>query len=153
MQYLFQTGGFAALVLRLTLGLVILPHGIQKIKDFSNVMHHLQHAYKLPAFLSVIVILVELIAPILLLAGLGGRVMAALLVILMVGAVITGHHLEHGFFMNWFGKQQGEGIEYHLLAIGIGIGVVMLGSGAWSVDAWLANRITGYTAAMPGATH
>jgi Predicted membrane protein len=140
MQYLFQTGGFAALVLRLTLGLVMLPHGIQKITHFNNVLYHLQHDYKVPAFLSVIVILVEFIAPILLLAGFAGRVMAGLLVILMIGAVISGNHLQNGFFMNWFGNQQGEGFEYHLLAIGIGMVIVMLGSGAWSVDAWLASR-------------
>jgi putative oxidoreductase len=140
MQYLFQTGGFPAFLLRLTLGLVILPHGYQKIMNFNNVLFHLQHDYKVPAFLSVIVILVEFIAPILLLAGLAGRFMAGLLIILMVGAIIMGNHWQHGFFMNWFGNQQGEGFEYHLLAIGIGIVIVILGSGVWSMDAWLAGK-------------
>ncbi|PYT60624.1 MAG: hypothetical protein DMG46_07050 [Acidobacteria bacterium] len=35
-----------------------------------------------------------------------------------IGAV----HLPDGFFMNWTGTQQGEGFEYHLLAIAIGLG-------------------------------
>ena len=26
-------------------------------------------------------------------------------------------HAPHGFFMNWTGKQAGEGFEYHILAI------------------------------------
>ncbi len=43
-------------------------------------------------------------------------------------------HLPYGFFMNWVGTQAGEGIEYHLLAIAIGLGLVIRGSGALSVD-------------------
>ena len=53
-----------------------------------------------------------------LLAGLLTRFTAASMGMLMLGA-ITMVHLPHGFFMNWFGKQQGEGYEYHLLVIGI----------------------------------
>ena len=140
MQELFQTGGFAAFILRLTLGGVILPHGYQKITNFNNVLYHLQHDYKVPAFLAVVAILVEFIAPLLLLAGVGTRIMAGLLIVLMAGAVIMGNHLQHGFFMNWFGNQKGEGFEYHLLAIGIGIAILVLGSGKWSVDALIASR-------------
>ena len=47
-----------------------------------------------------------------------------------IGAV----HLPDGFFMNWTGTQQGEGFEYHLLAIAIGLAVFIKGSGAMSVD-------------------
>jgi putative oxidoreductase len=36
--------------------------------------------------------------------------------------------------MNWFGNQKGEGYEYHLLAIAIGLAVVIRGAGAFSVD-------------------
>jgi putative oxidoreductase len=141
MRSLFQTtGGFSALILRLTVGLVILPHGYQKITNFNNVLFHLQNDNQVPAFLSVVAILVEFIAPILLLAGLAGRLMAGLLIILMTGAVFFGKHWQHGFFMNWFGNQAGEGYEYHLLAIGIGIVIVIQGSGAFSVDALLAGR-------------
>jgi len=43
-------------------------------------------------------------------------------------------HLPDGFFMNWTGTQQGEGFEYHLLAIAIGLAVFIKGSGAMSVD-------------------
>jgi putative oxidoreductase len=40
--------------------------------------------------------------------------------------------------MNWFGNQQGEGFEYHLLALGIAIALIIMGGGAWSVDGVLA---------------
>jgi putative oxidoreductase len=37
-------------------------------------------------------------------------------------------------FMNWSGAQQGEGFEYHLLALGIAIALIIVGGGTWSVD-------------------
>jgi putative oxidoreductase len=40
--------------------------------------------------------------------------------------------------MNWFGDQHGEGFEYHLLALGLAIALVINGAGAWSMDALIA---------------
>jgi putative oxidoreductase len=40
--------------------------------------------------------------------------------------------------MNWFGNQKGEGFEYHLLAITIGLVIALRGSGALSLDRLLA---------------
>jgi uncharacterized membrane protein YphA (DoxX/SURF4 family) len=37
-------------------------------------------------------------------------------------------------FMNWYGNQQGEGVEYHLLAVALGLAVAVRGSGAFSCD-------------------
>ena len=54
-----------------------------------------------------------------------------------IGAV----HLPDGFFMNWTGTQQGEGFEYHLLAIAIGLAVFIKGSGAMSVDRALTQHL------------
>jgi len=50
-------------------------------------------------------------------------------------------HLPDGFFMNWTGTQQGEGFEYHLLAIAIGLAVFIKGSGAMSVDRALTQHL------------
>jgi putative oxidoreductase len=47
-------------------------------------------------------------------------------------------HWQYGLFMNWFGTQKGEGFEYHLLVITIGLLVVVRGSGAFSLDRLLA---------------
>jgi hypothetical protein len=41
----------------------------------------------------------------------------------MVGAIATVH-LRFGLFLNWFGTQQGHGIEFHLLAIALALVVV-----------------------------
>jgi putative oxidoreductase len=47
-------------------------------------------------------------------------------------------HWQFGFFLNWFGNQKGEGIEYHLLALGVAIALMIAGGGAWSLDGFLA---------------
>jgi putative oxidoreductase len=42
--------------------------------------------------------------------------------------------------MNWSGTQRGEGYEFHLLALGLGAVILIMGSGALSVDRWLSDR-------------
>ena len=49
-------------------------------------------------------------------------------------------HLPNGFFMNWSGRQPGEGIEYHLLVLAIVIALLIKGSGALSRDRVLMRR-------------
>jgi putative oxidoreductase len=58
----------------------------------------------------------------------------------MVGAIAMVHW-EHGFFMNWMGRQAGEGFEYHLLVIGMMLALAVLGGGRWSVDGLIVERI------------
>ena len=52
-------------------------------------------------------------------------------------------HAPNGLFMNWYGNQRGEGFEYHLLAISLGLSIVARGAGAWSVDRLLDTWLTG----------
>ncbi len=50
-------------------------------------------------------------------------------------------HFQNGFFMNWFGKQAGEGYEYHILVIAIAIALIIKGGGKWSVDGIVADKL------------
>ncbi|MGH7419578.1 MAG: hypothetical protein ACREKB_17530 [Candidatus Rokuibacteriota bacterium] len=43
--------------------------------------------------------------------------------------------------MNWFGTQPGEGFEFHLLAIGLAVAVIVGGAGLWSLDACVGSRL------------
>ena len=79
------------------------------------------------------VIIIEFIGSISLIAGFASRIWSALTIILFIGIIFTSH-LEHGFFMNWFGNQKGEGYEYALLVIGLSIATLINGSGKYSVD-------------------
>jgi len=57
----------------------------------------------------------------------------------MLVAIATVH-VHNGFFMNWYGQQKGEGFEYHLLAIAMGLVILIKGAGALSVDHALSGR-------------
>jgi putative oxidoreductase len=87
-----------------------------------------------------LVIIGEFFGSLGLLAGVLTRFTAASLAVIMVGAISTVH-LPNGFFMNWFGKQAGEGFEYHLLVIGICAALVIAGAGRWSIDNVIAKKL------------
>ncbi len=136
------TASFAPTILRLALGVMILPHGLQKTLGwfggygFKGSMGYLTGTVGAPWLLALLAILAESVGGLMLLAGAGTRVAA-----LGVGAVMVvaaSQHLANGFFMNWFGAQKGEGVEFHLLAVGIVLALLLLGGGRFSVDAALS---------------
>jgi len=136
---LVATGdSFGPTVLRWTLGLVMLPHGLQKTLGwfggygFSGTMGWLTGTIGAPWIFALLAILAESVGSLLLLAGLGTRVAALGLGGVMVVALPL--HWANGFFMNWSGQQAGEGFEYHLLVLGIVAALLVLGGGRWSVD-------------------
>jgi putative oxidoreductase len=65
--------------------------------------------------------------------------LGAAMALLFVGIILTTH-AQNGFFMNWFGNQPGEGMEFSLLAIGLSVGLVFNGSGRYSLDGLLTHR-------------
>ena len=138
---------WTGLILRLTLGLVMFPHGAQKLLGwyggfgFDGTMGYFTQQMGVPWLIAFLVIMGESLGSVALLAGLLTRFTAASMGVIMLGA-ITMVHLPHGFFMNWFGKQQGEGYEYHLLVIGIAAALLVTGAGRWSIDREISNRIT-----------
>lgn len=127
------------LVLRLTLGLVMFPHGAQKMLGWFGgpgpgaTITSFQDFMGIPPVLAVLVILAEFGGALGLITGLLTRLSAFGIGAVMIGAVFMGH-LSFGFFMNWSGAQKGEGFEYHLLVIGLAVALTIRGGGAWSVD-------------------
>ncbi len=130
--------GYAGVFLRLALGIVILPHGYQKITNFSGLIEILGTHYHLPTLIAILVILIEFFSSMMLLLGVFTRVNAALLAIVLFGAAF--YHLEHGFFMNWFGNQAGEGIQFSVLFVLSALALVVTGAGRMSVDAVLQHK-------------
>lgn len=134
-----------ALVLRLTLAIAMFPHGAQKLLGsfggygYQATMKFFMENMKLPWLISLLVILIEFLGPIGLAIGLGTQLWAIGFLVIMVAAIFTSHH-SNGFFMNWFGTQQGEGYEYHLLVIGLCIGLLLMGGGKWSLDQALSRQ-------------
>ena len=105
---------------------------------FSATMGFFTKVGHVPAPLALLAICAEFFGGLGLIVGLLARVAALGIAANMVVAIATVHY-QFGFFMNWFGKQKGEGFEYHLLAIAMAVLVTMRGAGAFSLDRWLSN--------------
>jgi putative oxidoreductase len=144
MKALFRTDDHAALlILRVALGIVMLPHGAQKLLGwfggfgFSGTMGFFTQQMHLPWIVAFLIIIGESFGSMGLIIGFLTRVAAFGVLLIMVGA-ISLVHWPNGFFMNWSGKQAGEGFEYHLLAIAMSVVLLLYGAGKWSVDRELA---------------
>jgi len=130
---------WSLLVSRIALGAVLLPHGMQKALGlfggygFTGTVGFFQ-SMGMPYIIGVLVILAEFAGSIGVILGLGTRFMALSILMTMTGAMVMGGHIHNGFFMNWFGMQKGEGIEYFILIIGLALALVISGSGKLSVD-------------------
>ena len=128
-------------ILRLIFGVVFFAHGAQKMlgwfggHGFGGTLAFFSQM-GIPTPVAAFAIVVELLCGLGLLVGFLGRVAAFGILCKMVIAVVmlAGRY---GFFMNWSGNQGGEGFEYHLLAIALGLAILIKGSGALSVDRFL----------------
>jgi putative oxidoreductase len=147
LSLLFKTNNSTApLVARLMLGFVMFPHGAQKMlgwfggHGFSGTMGFFTGTMHIPAVFAFLAILAEFAGSLGLITGLLSRVAAFGIATNMVVAILIAH-AANGFFMNWFGNQKGEGFEYHLLAIGLALIVLIHGAGKASLDALIAGHL------------
>lgn len=148
LRRLIETDGNdgAALIARVALGIVVLPHGLQKLfgmfggYGFGPTVEFFAGT-GIPAPVAVLIILGESFGALFLILGLISRVSAAGIALIMLGAVFLVH-LPNGFFMNWFGTQKGEGFEFHILALGLALIVLVRGGGKWSLDSLIGGRRT-----------
>ena len=133
-------------IIRLMLGLVFFAHGAQKMLGwfggygFSGTLSAFSTS-GMPIPLALFVILTEFFGSVALICGAFARVASGAIALLMVGAIAMVH-AHFGFYMNWFGQQKGEGFEYHLLAIGLAVAVLVRGAGSFSIDGLLSKSTT-----------
>ena len=142
-MWLSETDGtLVPLVLRLALAIVIFPHGAQKAlgwfggHGFAGTMGYFR-SQGIPMVFGLLAIAAELLGSLGVAVGLLTRVAAFGIACVMLVAILTVHR-PYGFFMNWFGNKKGEGFEFHLLALGIAIALILTGGGRWSIDALIA---------------
>jgi putative oxidoreductase len=132
----------ALLLIRVALGAVIFPHGAQKVFGWFGGAGYAKTIQAFagmgfPAWSTVALMATETLGAVLLIAGFLTRVWALGIGIAMTICVFM-NHLQHGFFMNWFNQQQGEGFEYHILVLGIVLALLVRGGGLLSVDSKMA---------------
>jgi putative oxidoreductase len=141
-RILSTDNSYSWLLLRVTLGIVLGAHGVQKAfgwfggYGWNNTIEYFS-SVGLPVFLGGLVILIETLGAFLLIIGFAGRINAALMGIVMAGAFYIDH-LPNGFYMNWYGGTRGEGFEFDILFWAIAIVITINGSGALSIDRLLS---------------
>jgi putative oxidoreductase len=147
LKKLFQTNDDTAImILRVLLGVVFFPHGMQKLLGwfggygFGGSMGFFTGTLGIPAFFAFLAIIAEGLGALGLLTGFLTRLSAFGIAVEMAVAVYM-LHWQNGFFMNWFGNQKGEGFEYHILVIAIAIALIIKGGGKWSVDRIIAEKV------------
>lgn len=147
LQTLVQTeADILPLILRIALGVVIFPHGAQKLlgwfggPGYRGTMGFFTKGMGIPAILAFLVIMVEFFGSLALILGLLTRPAALGIGVDMVVAAWMVHR-GNGFFMNWEGDQEGEGFEFHILAAGIALALVISGGGALSLDEALSSLL------------
>jgi len=134
---------YALTVLRVVLGFVFFAHGAQKALGwfggygFSGTMGFFTHDLGIPAPFAFLAICAEFLGGIGLIVGFLSRVAAFGIACNMVTAIYL-IHIKFGLFMNWNGDQKGEGFEYHFLALGMTLAIMLSGAGALSIDAALS---------------
>lgn len=145
MRLLRTEGDLSAFLLRLTLALVLFPHGAQKVfgwfggHGLEPTLQYFQNDLGVPLVFGIVAIAAEFLGSIALFIGFLTRLVAFVVAVEMIVAVYLVH-LDFGFFMNWMGGQKGEGFEYHILLLGICLALILKGGGLWSIDRVLNAR-------------
>jgi putative oxidoreductase len=126
---MFNQPDIAKLVLRLTLGILILFHGINKMIHGIDAIKSMLASVGFPEFIAYGVYIGELVVPIFIILGLYARVAAAVLGFNMFMAIF----LAYGFSFS-LTKHGGLAMETPLLFFIMSILVILLGSGKYSVN-------------------
>ena len=135
---LATTGGYDTLLLRLALGVLMLPHGVQKTLGwwggygFTGTMNAFTQMMGIPAPLALAAILAESLGALLLIFGVFTRLNAFAIGVTMV--VASTMHLGGGFFMP-------KGVEFFIPVVAVAIVLLAKGGGKWAVDSKIAEKL------------
>lgn len=118
------------LILRVALGVLVLLHGIAKLRGGSAGIVGMVEAQGLPGFLGYAVLLGEVLGPLLLIAGFHARIGAVLIALNMLVAIALVHMGELG----QLNAQGGWALELQGMFLFGAIAVALLGPGRYSVN-------------------
>ncbi len=139
----FKTAPYAALLLRVALGVMFIAHGLW-LKGFVYTLPGTAQFFEsigLPAALAYVVFTAETAGGILLILGIGSRWVALGLTPILLGAAWA--HWGNG----WLFTNQGGGWEYPLFLAVSALALGLLGDGAYALRLpWVARRSAGSVA-------
>jgi len=118
------------LVLRLALGVLVLLHGVAKLRGGVGPIAEMLAAHGIPAFVAYGALLGEVVGPLLLIAGFHARIGALLVAINMLFAFGLAHLSQLGML----NEQGGWQLELQGMYLGTAVALALLGPGRYSVN-------------------
>ena len=118
------------LVLRLALGILILLHGIAKLKGGTAGIVGMVEGAGLPGVLGYAVLIGEVLAPLMVIAGFHARIGAALIAINMIVAIALAHMGE----LTTLTQSGGWALELQGLFLFTALALVLMGPGRFSLN-------------------
>jgi len=118
------------LILRLTLGMLMLLHGIAKLRYGVSGIEGMLSSHGLPGFFAYGVFVGEIIAPLMVIAGWNTRLGGVIMAVNMVVAIA----LAHGSQLFDLGKQGGWALELQGFFLFTAIAVALFGPGKFAVN-------------------
>lgn len=125
----FQTEDIGKLILRLTLGILLIMHGIAKIFGGVGGISGMLQNVGLPGFFAYGVYIGEVLAPLLVILGLYARIGALIIAVNMLVAIWLVHVNE--IFL--LGKTGGWALELQGFFLFVALAVALIGPGRFSV--------------------
>ena len=121
----------AKLFLRVTLGVLVLLHGIAKLRGGMGGIERLVEAQGLPGVLAYGVLIGEVVAPLMLIIGFHARLGGLLVAINMAVAIALVHMGE----LAAFNRQGGWALELQAMFLVSAVAIALLGPGRFSANA------------------
>jgi putative oxidoreductase len=118
------------LILRLTLGILILLHGVSKIRHGIGPIEGMVTAMGMPAFFAYGAYVGEVLGPLLLIVGFYARIGAALIAVNMLFAFALAHAAQ----LTSLNEQGGWALELQGMFLFTAIALVLMGPGRISVN-------------------
>ncbi|HET9446480.1 MAG TPA: DoxX family protein [Steroidobacteraceae bacterium] len=118
------------LLLRITLGVCIVLHGVAKLKGGVDGIAQGLAAMGLPGFIAYGVYVGEIVAPVLLIVGWFARIGAALIAVNMIFAIAIAHSAE----LFKLGPQGGWALELQGMFLMTAIALALMGPGRFSIN-------------------
>ena len=117
------------LILRLTLGILVLMHGLSKLFNGIGGIESMLTAQGFPAFFAWGAYIGEIVGPVLVILGIYCRLGALLIVLNMIVAVLLAH-MNHLFMLTNSGGWQ---LELQGMFLFTAVALMLMGAGAYSL--------------------
>lgn len=123
-------GDLGRLALRVALGVLILLHGVSKLRNGLGPVEEMVAAHGLPSFVSYGVLVGEVLAPVLILTGFYARIGALLVAVNMLFAFALAHMAQLG----QLNEQGGWALELQGMYLAAAVALALLGPGRYAVN-------------------